>query len=193
MSHGDVLIAAREGRTLPVGTEIDEDGNPTGDPNAILNGGALSTFGAHKGASISLMIEILCAALVGCAFSYEVDWTEHPGAITAHTGETIILIDPRKGARGLAPLAHRVDELIGELLAAGQERIPGDRRLPAREKSDGFVTMGDEEWQILQALASNCGKIDVEGCTGRRREHGICHAQPVGRRTEARVCRCRAE
>lgn len=157
MSHGDVLMAARAGHLLPEGTGVDENGIATGDPNAILNGGALSTFGAHKGASISLMIEILCAALVGCDFSYEVDWTNNPGAITARTGETIILIDPGKGAGAIPALARRVDDLIDELLDAGQERIPGDRRLCAREKANGFVTMSDEEWQILRALASNGG------------------------------------
>lgn len=44
MLHGDVLMAARERRELPAGTGIDEYGEPTGDPNAILNWGALSTF-----------------------------------------------------------------------------------------------------------------------------------------------------
>lgn len=154
MSHGDVLMAAREGRTLPEDTGIDCNGRPTGDPNAILNGGALSTFGAHKGASISLMVEILCAALVGADFSYEVDWTGHPGAITARTGETIILIDPRKGADAIPALADRVDDLVAELIAAGQTRMPGDRRLKARESSKGLVTMSDDEWRFLQALAS---------------------------------------
>lgn len=154
MSHADVLMAAREGRILPEGTGIDKNGSPTGDPDAILNGGALSTFGGHKGASISLMVEVLCAALVGADFSYEVDWTDHPGAITARTGETIILIDPRKGAGSLPPLASRVENLVTELVAAGQGRIPGDRRLDAREKSQGLVTMSDDEWCFLQTLAS---------------------------------------
>lgn len=154
MAHGDVLMAAREGRLLPDGTGVDSEGDPTSDPHAILNGGALSTFGGHKGAAISLMVEILCAALVGADFSYEVDWTNHPGAITARTGETIIVIDPRKGAAALPSLAARVDALVAELVAAGQARMPGDRRLRARDTGQGFVSMSDEEWQTVKALAS---------------------------------------
>ncbi|SPZ49546.1 malate/L-lactate dehydrogenase [Agrobacterium tumefaciens] len=108
MAHGDVQVAARQGRLLPDNTGIDNKGNPTGSPHAILNGGALSTFGGHKGASIALMIEILCAGLVGADFSYEVSWAETPGARTARTGETIIVIDPRKGAEDAPSLGQRV-------------------------------------------------------------------------------------
>ncbi|MCP8897451.1 TrbI/VirB10 family protein [Shinella daejeonensis] len=95
------------------------------------------------------------AGLAGADFSYEVDWADHPGAITARTGETIIVIDSRKGAAVLPPLATRVEALIAELVDAGQERMPGDRRLRARANSQGLVTMSDEEWQSLQSLASN--------------------------------------
>ena len=41
IAHGDVQIAAREGRTLPEGYGVDRHGQPTCDPAAILDGGAL--------------------------------------------------------------------------------------------------------------------------------------------------------
>lgn len=135
MAHGDVKIAARDGKPVPEGVGVDRDGQPTTDPNAILDGGALLTFGGHKGASIAMMVEILCAALVGGQFSNEVDWTAHPGAQTPRTGQTLIVIDPSVGAGGLAPLAARVDELVASLQAAGQPRLPGERRLAARAKA----------------------------------------------------------
>lgn len=132
MAHGDVSMAAREGRAVPPGTGVDGNGLPTTDAAAIVNGGALVPFGGHKGSAIALMVEVMCAALAGGKFSYEVDWSGHPGAQTPHTGQTILIIDPACGAGNVAPLAQRVEELLGEMAAAGQERLPGDRRHAAR-------------------------------------------------------------
>jgi delta1-piperideine-2-carboxylate reductase len=141
MANGDVQIAAREGRALPAGTGVDRDGHPTTDPKAILDGGALNAFGGHKGASLALMVEILCAALVGGKFSAEVDLAQHPGAATPHTGQSLILIDPGAG-RGpdagraaLPDFATRVAFLLRLVNEAGQDRLPGDRRHAARARS----------------------------------------------------------
>lgn len=154
LSHGDIQVAAREGRLLPGGTGIDKSGTPTDSPHAILNGGALSTFGGHKGAAIALMVEVLCAGLVGADFSYEVSWTDNPGASTARTGETIIVIDPRKGAAGLNPLAMRVDELVDALVDAGQARVPGDRRIRSREEAGPDILVDEQQWLALTELRS---------------------------------------
>ncbi len=70
MALGDIQVAAREGVLLPEGAGIDREGYPTVSPQAILDGGAINTFGGHKGASIALMVELLCAGLVGASFSF---------------------------------------------------------------------------------------------------------------------------
>lgn len=152
-AFGEVQMAAREGRLLPDGTGIDAGGNVTGDPAAILDGGALLTFGGHKGASIALMVEILCAALVGGDFSYEVSWKDHPGAVTAKTGETIILIDPVAGAVHGRPFIERLDGLIAALKAAGQHRVPGERRLECRKEAMAHgMEISDSVWADLSEL-----------------------------------------
>lgn len=152
MAHGDVQIAARAGRSLPPGTGLDAAGQPTDDPNAVLDGGALLAFGGHKGGSIALMIEIMAAALTGGAFSHEVDWSAHPGAQTPCTGELLILIDPARGGSG-AGFAARVEQMLGALGAAGQSRLPGDRRMAARARAmaEG-VPISPERLAQLQAL-----------------------------------------
>lgn len=133
MSNGDVQIARREGRQLPPGTGVDRDGNPTTDPDAVLEGGALLPFGGHKGASIAMMLEIMGAALAGGDYSFEIDWSKHRGAATPHGGQTYILIDPRRGA--VNSFADRLEVLIDEIRDAGQERLPGDRRYANRGES----------------------------------------------------------
>ncbi|HEY9011462.1 MAG TPA: Ldh family oxidoreductase, partial [Devosia sp.] len=90
MANGDVQIARREGRQLPPGTGVDRNGSPTTDPNAVLEGGALLPFGGHKGSSIAMMMEIMGAALAGGDYSFEIDWSNHPGAATPHGGQTYI-------------------------------------------------------------------------------------------------------
>lgn len=133
MANGDVQIARREGRQLPPGTGVDRHGNPTTDPAAILDGGALLPFGGHKGSSIAMMIEIMGAALAGGDYSFEIDWSAYPGAATPHGGQTYILIDPRCGA--VNSFADRLEVLIDEIHDAGQSRLPGDRRYATRRDS----------------------------------------------------------
>ncbi|CAN7359369.1 Ldh family oxidoreductase [Bosea sp. LjRoot9] len=135
MAHGEVKIAKREGRTLPAGVGVDRAGEPTTDPDEVLSGGALVPFGGHKGSALAMMVELLCAALVGGHFSIEMELSKHPGAHTPNTGQTVILIDPRAGADPANRYELRVDELVQHLREAGQERLPGDRRLEARLRS----------------------------------------------------------
>ncbi|MCW4116093.1 Ldh family oxidoreductase [Aurantimonas sp. MSK8Z-1] len=155
MANGDVQIAAREGRALPPGTGIDRNGEPTTHPKALLDGGALNAFGGYKGATLAMMVEILCAALVGGKFSHEVDLAAHPGAATPHTGQSFILIDPACGRGALPGFAERVEELIAEIHAAGQERLPGDRRHAARETSErAGILVGREMLAAIDAMAA---------------------------------------
>lgn len=131
MSYGEIRLAAQEGRAIPLGCGVDRNRNPTTDPKAVLDGGTILTFGGHKGASISMMIELLAGALTGAQFSFEVDRSNHPGAETSRSGELLILIDPSCGAS--TDYAARVDDLVAGLRASGQSRLPGDRRYVRRE------------------------------------------------------------
>lgn len=154
IAHGDVQIAARKGEQLPEGMGVDREGQPTCDPQAILEGGALLPFGGHKGSALSMMVELLAAALTGGNFSFEFDWSQHPGAKTPWTGQLIILIDPSK-AQGNR-FAERSRELVEQMQAVGLNRMPGERRYREREASarDG-VSVTVDEFERLQALAGD--------------------------------------
>jgi delta1-piperideine-2-carboxylate reductase len=133
MSYGDIRLAQLAGKQVPLGTGIDREGQPTTDPAAILDGGAILTFGGHKGSSISMMIELLAAALTGSAFSFEVDRAAYPGAQTSCSGQTLILIDPQAG---VGPgFTERVEALAARLKKSGQSRLPGDHRYARREQA----------------------------------------------------------
>jgi delta1-piperideine-2-carboxylate reductase len=153
MANGDVQIARREGRQLPPGTGIDRDGNPTTDPSAVLEGGALLPFGGHKGSSLAMMMEIMGAALAGSDYSFEIDWSKHPGAATPHGGQTYILIDPNRGA--VNDFADRIEVLIGAIHDAGQSRLPSDRRYAnRRESNENGIPVDDAALAEIRRLAT---------------------------------------
>ncbi|MDQ0124044.1 delta1-piperideine-2-carboxylate reductase [Pseudomonas lini] len=133
IAHGDVQIAARKGERLPAGMGVDSLGQPTQDPKAILEGGALLPFGGHKGSALSMMVELLAAALTGGHFSFEFDWSNHPGARTPWTGQLLIVIDPSKAAG--QSFAERSQELVRQMHGVGLKRLPGDRRHQQRAKA----------------------------------------------------------
>ena len=153
IAHGDVQIAARKGERLPAGMGVDSLGQPTQDPKAILEGGALLPFGGHKGSALSMMVELLAAALTGGNFSFEFDWTDHPGARTPWTGQLLIVIDPSKTAG--QSFAQRSQELVRQMHAAGLRRLPGDRRHRTRAKSqESGVELDAQALRELRALAA---------------------------------------
>jgi delta1-piperideine-2-carboxylate reductase len=125
-SNGDLRLAAMAGESVPLGTGIDRDGALSDDPSAILDGGALLPFGGHKGAALSIMVEVLAAALTGGLFSHEVDFSGHPGAETPSTGQALLVIDPERG--GGEGFAARVLQLVRTIRASGDVRMPSDRR-----------------------------------------------------------------
>jgi len=154
-AHGDIQLARREGRQLPPDVGLDRHGNPTTDPGAILDGGALLPFGSHKGSALSMMIELLGAALTGGKFSTEVDWSGHPGAVVPHTGQFFMILDPAR-AGGL-PFTQRAAEFTRTLRAAGLSLLPGERRHRNRARSEAHgIAFTRKEWDDLNALAQEC-------------------------------------
>lgn len=152
IANGDVQIAAREGKQLPPGYGVDRDGQPTCDPRAILDGGALLPFGGYKGSALSMMVELLAAALTGGNFSFDFDWSGHPGAQTPWTGQLLIVIDPSKGAGH--NFAARTEVLVRQMQDAGQPRQPGDRRYRQRSLAEREgIAIIDTELARLRALA----------------------------------------
>ncbi len=152
MANGEVRLHAQANKPVPAGTGVDREGNPTTDPHAILAGGALNTFGGYKGSSIALLVEILAGAVTGGQFSFENDFTSFPGAQTPKAGQLLIVVDPNWG--GSTNFGSRLAFLCAQLLNAGQDRLPGARRLTNRaaaELSGIPITMND--LQRLRTLA----------------------------------------
>jgi LDH2 family malate/lactate/ureidoglycolate dehydrogenase len=63
VTFGDLLVASREGKSLPEGGALNKAGQPTVDPGEARNGVFLP-FGGHKGFGLGLVVQILAGALV---------------------------------------------------------------------------------------------------------------------------------
>jgi delta1-piperideine-2-carboxylate reductase len=133
MSHGDLQLAANEEREVPLGTGTGRSGRDTTDPAEIIAEGGLLPFGGHKGAALSLMVEVLASALTGGAFSSKADHDRAEGARTSRTGQLLLVIDP--SFKGNEHFADRVGDLIEMLREAGMSRLPGDHRYQRRAET----------------------------------------------------------
>ena len=130
-ARGEIMIAARDGHSVPEGFGLGPDGQPTTDPNQVLKGVQLA-FGGYKGAAIAMMVEILAAGLSGGQFSFEAerDYAGHGGP--SHAGHLVIAMDP--SAFGADNFLDRVEGLFAMILEDGDARLPGDRRLANRAR-----------------------------------------------------------
>jgi (2R)-3-sulfolactate dehydrogenase (NADP+) len=130
--RGKIMLHAKEGKPIPLGWAVDRDGNPTTDPKAALTG-SLMAIGGVKGTTLALMVEVLCVALTGAAFSFENDSYFEPGG-KPRIGHAILAIDPDALA-GMNAYYARVEDMVSKMLADEGVRLPGARRQQAAAKA----------------------------------------------------------
>jgi (2R)-3-sulfolactate dehydrogenase (NADP+) len=148
--RGKIMLYAREGKPIPLGWAVDKDGNPTTDPKAALTG-SLSAIGGVKGTALALMVEALCVAVTGAAFSFENDSYFEPGG-KPRIGHAILAIDPDALA-GADSYGSRLEAMISRMLADEGVRLPGARRhaAAAQARADG-IEIGDTLLAELRQL-----------------------------------------
>ena len=152
MARGEVMIAARDGHSVPLGTGVDADGNPTTEPAKIIDGGALLPFGGHKGSTIAMMIELLVAGLTGMDFSYEAQANDNNDGGPPNGGEFMLAIDPSRFGDADSWLQHS-ESFLARLAGMEGAHMPGNRRYANRAKSaaEGIV--------VTDALLASCNEF----------------------------------
>ena len=121
---------------------------PTDDPARVLDGGGILPFGGHKGAALSLMVEILASAFTGGPFGHEVDWSTHPGAETPRTGQFFLIADPERGQG--RRFSARIAGLLDVMKRAGATRLPGEHRHSQRAAAESAgIPVSDEMRRVL--------------------------------------------
>lgn len=131
-ARGHILLAAREGRPIPDGWAIGDDGAPTTDAKRALQGALLPAGGA-KGVGIAMLVQVLAASLAATA---ETAARPHPELRatggTAAVGAFFWFVDP--GAFGGRAA---FDESMGMWTSYYRESGPdGVARLPGARGAD---------------------------------------------------------
>jgi len=153
-ARGKVMVAAKEGRPIPLGWAIDAHGQPTTDAKAALQGSMLA-MGGTKGAMLALVVELLVTALTGAAMGFEASSFFVDEGNRPRIGQAFVAIDPDALA-GNARYFERVETLVTAMLDDEGVRLPGARRAALAEcaAQDG-VDIAPALLQQLQVLAAS--------------------------------------
>ena len=126
MAMGEVMVAARDGHKVPLGTGLNKDGKETTDPKEITKGGVLLPFAGYKGSAIAMMVELLAGALVSETFSYETAASDNNDGGPPKGGEFILAISPDKITS--SGWDKHADEFFSKMKSMEGVRLPGERR-----------------------------------------------------------------
>jgi uncharacterized oxidoreductase len=172
VAEGKVLVASKGGARVPMGALVSEAGELTDDPSALYGvpppgqypdprrgGGALRTFGEHKGSGLALACDLLAGALGGSHHSRQ-------SAGRIHNGMLSIYLDPERfdtentfyrdvndyidWIRSCQPIASDAPVII-----------PGDKeRKLTRERAENGVPLPEEVWESIRVAARTVGLAD---------------------------------
>ena len=140
MAKGEVMIAARDGHSLPDGVGLDQNGEPSNDPKEILKG-VLLPFGGYKGSAISLMVELFAAGLIGDVFSYEAQENDNNDGGPPSGGEFIMALNPEVIAS--PNWEEHCANFFQKLTSIDGVRLPGSRRHKNRS-GDNYRSINEE-------------------------------------------------
>jgi (2R)-3-sulfolactate dehydrogenase (NADP+) len=155
VARGKVMVAAKEGKAIPLGWALDEAGNPTTDAQAALKGSMLSVGSATstKGAMLALIVELLVTAVIGAQFGFEASSFFVDEGNQPKIGQAFLLIDP-SALNGNDSYLDRIEVLVSEMLVDEGVRLSGARRLALERKAQEVgVNVPDALLQTLHKLA----------------------------------------
>lgn len=142
---GKITMAKAAGESIPLGWAVDENGEPTTDPEAALKG-ALVSAGGYKGWGFGLMVELLAAGMTGSVNSLDVAGLKVPEGKPHDLGQFYILMDPGTYHADFGARFARVAEAVAEQEGA---RIPGADR---REMTQ--VDVPEALWSLVLTLSA---------------------------------------
>ncbi|HEV7276817.1 MAG TPA: Ldh family oxidoreductase [Devosiaceae bacterium] len=150
VAMGRIHDHANRGEPIPPDWALDEEGNPTTDPERAKHG-AIAPFGGAKGFALGLAFELLVSSLTGAALGTGVRGTLDSTEV-CNKGDVFIIIDGPAGR-----LVDYLDAIRAEQPAAGFEavRIPGERgRASRRTTLERGLSVADEVWNRIIDMAA---------------------------------------
>ena len=153
VAAGKISAARAAGRAVTPGWIVDREGQPTTDPGAFYDGGALLPFAGHKGYALSVMVDLLGQALTGA--------DAPPGSRLDRDGSA----DRRRSGALFCAVELGAFRPADEAIASAQRTLNRLRSVPPREGFDRVLTPGQPE-ALATAERSRTG-IEVAEATWR--------------------------
>jgi LDH2 family malate/lactate/ureidoglycolate dehydrogenase len=162
VARGKIYTARQEGRSIPTGWAIDQNGVPTTDPAEAL-AGLILPIGGHKGYAISFMMDVLSGILSGSEFA---DGVAGPYQAERQSGcGHLVIVLSIEAFIGLDAFTLRVEQLIDKVkaapLASGADEIfyPGEpeARAEAANLRDGLALPA----ATVAELTALAGELDI--------------------------------
>ena len=156
---GKLGVAAARGQRVPEGWVIDAAGEPSTDPLAVEQGGALLPLGGsegHKGYGLAATVEVFSGILTGLGFGVEPSGRHNDGVFMAVFDVGAF----RPLDRFKAEVAEFAEYLRATPPMTGVERVyyPGEiEHLRARKKRREGIDIAQATWDRLAALADELG------------------------------------
>jgi ureidoglycolate dehydrogenase (NAD+) len=164
VAGGKVYAARERGEPIPATWLIDEQGQPTDDPQAYPEHSTLTPAAGHKGFGLALLIETLAGALTGAAMTARVgSWLGGDPSVPTHHGAAFLALDVAALGPDLpARIESLIDEIHGAPRAVGVERlyVPGEKEWENFDQSvrDGIALPSD----VVASLRESAALSDVE-------------------------------
>jgi len=129
---------AEKGMPIPLGWGLDKHGQPTTDPNEVLDGGSMAPAGGYKGTLLALLVDVLAGGLAGPNFSFQASRFATAGGEPPDVGQMFIAVAPQTftgTSAGPAPFADRLEVMLSALSEDDGVHLPGSGRYEQREKA----------------------------------------------------------
>ena len=161
---GKVMVAAKAGRALPSQALIDREGQPTDDPNALEAGGAMRTFGGHKGFGLAVLLELIGRVLLVTEAAGDGDL----GGPSFRRHGLVLVVVAADAFRDLpdvlAEAAALQADINGVRPAAGFDRVlaPGQPEQASRARHSAQIPISAGTWSEIRETALDVGIAQAE-------------------------------
>ncbi|MCT3439140.1 ureidoglycolate dehydrogenase [Limosilactobacillus fermentum] len=163
---GKILDARSKGKAIPDTWAVDQNGDPTTDPNEVAG---LLPIAGPKGYGLMMMVDVIAGSLLGLPFGKHVSSMYEDLTQKRNLGQFYILLDP---ARFTDPAAfkHRVGEMVAELHAIKPAsgfksvRLPGEGcQIRYQKAMEDGIEVATEIYDYLRSDTVHLDMYDGKG------------------------------
>jgi len=160
VSGGKIALYARQNKKIPLGWMLDQNGNPTDNPNEMVKNGKITgillPMAGYKGFGLAMVVEVLGGILTGYGPAYTPDYKEGNGVfiIAIDIEKFLPLQDFLRDTDALfkyiksVPTNPEIEEIL----------IPGEIEYRSKlEREKNGIPLTDKEWEEISNLADKLG------------------------------------